>query len=100
MYKRQVGIGDVCVALRCLCGEIVKRTFIAGKKIRQPFIICYIKQVPVVKAGTFELFVIYGKAHGPHKVQPRARGRAGAGDVAGVLGDLRLHQHDIQRFHG
>ena len=39
-----------------------------------------------------------GKAHGSHKVQGGPGDGAGAGDIAGVLGYFRLHQHDVKAF--
>ena len=69
---------------------------VAGKKFIQAAVQGDVQQVPVIQPGALQLFVFNGKAHGPHQVQPRARGGAGACNVAGVLRNLRLHQHDVQ----
>ena len=52
---------------------------------------------PIVEAGALDLTVVETEAEGTHEVQDGAGGQAGATDVAGVPGDLRCHQRDVQR---
>ena len=77
------------------CGEKEKFAAVFCKKFVERVIIGDVEQMPVIETGALKLFVVDLKAHGAHKVQPCARGGAGARDVAGVLGDLRLDHNDI-----
>ena len=87
-----VRVLDVGVALGRFGGKVVERAFVPGKEILQPIIVIDVEVVPVVQPGMLELFVIDGKAHGPHQMQAAGRAGTGAGHVAGVLGDARLYQ--------
>lgn len=55
--------------------------------------------MPVIKARALELCVRDLKAHRPDQMQARARSGAGARDIAGILGDLWLDQHDVECRH-
>ena len=91
-----VGIGYIGIGVLCLCGKIVKLSArVLLKKIVERGILGDVEQIPVIQPGTFELFVVDLKAHRFDQVQTGAGSGAGAGDVAGILGNLRLHQYDI-----
>lgn len=83
------------MAVKALGGEIVEISAVSGEKVVQPVVIAYVKLVPLVEPRPFELLVINDEAHGPHQVEPRAGDGAGAGYVAGVLGDLGLDENDV-----
>ena len=59
-------------------------------------VIADVQKVPVIESGTLKLGVVKFKSHRADKMQPCAGGGAGAGDVAAVLGYLRLDKNDIQ----
>ena len=69
------------------------------KKIVKIFIIGNVQQMPVIKPCAFQLFVVNVKAHRLNKVEPCARCGAGARNVSGVLGNLRLNKDNIKRSH-
>ena len=52
--------------------------------------------MPVIQSGTFELAVVDLKAQGADKVKHTAGDGAGAGNVAGVLRDLRADKHEMK----
>ena len=54
--------------------------------------------MPVIQARTLHPLIVNRKAERLDQVQHAARRRAGAGDVARVLRDLRLNQNNMQ--HG
>ena len=70
------------------------------KKVGKAVIVGYIKLIPVVKSRAPQLAVVYLKAERAHKMKRSTRRRAGAGDVAGILRDLRLHKNDINVSQG
>ena len=53
--------------------------------------------MPVIKAGTFELFVVNMKAHRFNKVEPCTGCGAGSGNVSGVLRNLRFNENNVER---
>lgn len=55
-----------------------------------------VNHVPIIQAGAFHGAVADIEAQGFYEMQAAAGGGAGAGDVAGIHGDLRLHKHDIE----
>ena len=71
---------------------------VPGEEVLQVFVDPNIQQLPVVQPGPLELPVGDLKAQGLDQMQAAAGGGAGAGDVAGVLGDLRLHQYDVEHI--
>ena len=48
--------------------------------------------MPVIQPGAFELFIIDRKTNRADKMQPRARCGACAGDIPGILRDLRFYK--------
>ena len=52
--------------------------------------------VPIVAPRARKVALRDGETHRLHQMQPRADARACACDVPRVLGNLRLHQHDVQ----
>ena len=97
--KHEVGpvrVGDVGVALGRFGRKVVERPGVPGEEVVQTIIIADVQIVPVVQPGVLELPVVDGKAHRPHQMEAAGRAGAGAGHVAGVLRDARLHQHDVQ----
>ena len=99
--KQIAGIGKVTVGIDGAPfgskEEILTR--ITGKEIVKIFILGDIEILPVIETRTLEFFVINGKAHRFHDMKPRSRGGAGAGNVAGILRDLRLDQNKIDSCH-
>ena len=55
-----------------------------------------IHKVPVVQPRALDGAVGNVEPEGLDEMQMRPRRRAGARDIAAVLRDLRLHEHDIQ----
>ena len=88
---RAVGVGDITVLTARLGGE---EEILSARglfeKVVDTVIIGDVDEIPVVEPRSFQIAVGDLKAEGSHKVQPCARSGAGAGDVARVLGDLRL----------
>ena len=66
------------------------------KEVAQIFVVKDLHQMPVVQSGPLNRPVGNVESQRPHQMQAAACGGAGAGDIAAVLGDLRLHQHNIQ----
>lgn len=83
----RLGGKEEVFAARGLCEEIVDAVIVGD-----------VDEIPVIEPGTFEVAVGDLKAEGSHKVEPCARSGTGARDIAGVLRDLRLEQHDVQNF--
>jgi hypothetical protein len=52
--------------------------------------------MPVIQPGPFHGLFGDIEAQGLHKMQHAAGSGAGAGNVAAVLGNFRLHQYDIE----
>ena len=89
------------IVLRGLGGgqpEVILCLRVLSKKRIQVLIVRNVHQMPVIQARTLHGPVGNIKAKGADQVQAAAGGSAGPGNIAGVLRDLRLHQHDIQ--HG
>ena len=55
-----------------------------------------VDEVPVVEASPADGFLVDAEAEGSDEVQRGSGSGAEAGDVAGVLWDLGLDQHDLQ----
>ena len=83
-----------------LGGEVEEGAAVFLKKVGKGSVIGDIQQVPVVQPRPFQLAVVNGEAHGADEVEPGAGDGAGAGDVAGVLGDLRLDENEVEGGHG
>lgn len=96
---RAVGVAHLAVLMARLGGkEEVFAALCLFKKVVDTVIIGDIDKVPVVEPRAFEVAVGDLKAEGSHKMEPCARSGTGARDVAGVLRDLRLKEHNIQYF--
>ena len=54
---------------------------------------------PVVQPGPLEVFVLQRKAQRLDEMQHRAGRGAGAGNIAGILGNFRLVKHDMHGNH-
>lgn len=94
-----VGVAHLAVLVTRLGGK--EEVFAARglcEKVVDTVIIGDVDEIPVVEPGTFEVAIGDLEAEGSHKVEPCARSGTGARDVAGVLRDLRLEQHDVQNF--
>ena len=91
-----VRVAHIGVALRCLGGKIVIGAAVFGKELVQTVVIADVEVVPVIQTCMIELFIIDGKAHGAYQIQPTGSAGTGAGHIAGVLRDARLHQNDVQ----
>lgn len=60
-----------------------------------------LKLLPVIHSGAAEVFVVEGEAEGFDEVEGSGGEGAEAADVAGVLGDFRLEEDDMEaRRHG
>jgi hypothetical protein len=68
---------------------------IAGEKIVQAWINREVYHRPVVQPGPFDRLLTDVEAQRLNEVQSAAGSRAGAGDISGVLGDLRFYQYNI-----
>lgn len=96
---RAVGVAYVAVLAARLGGkEEVFAALGLCEKVVDAVIVGDVDEIPVVEPGTFEVAVGDLEAEGSHKVEPCARSGTGARDIAGVLRDLRLEQHDVQNF--
>ena len=91
-----VRVGNVGMTVAALAGEIKEGAAVLCKKVVQIVVRGDAQQMPVVQPRPFEFFVVYRKSHRPHQMQPRSSAGAGAGDVAGILWNLRLKQDDVQ----
>lgn len=92
----RIGVG----ARRLGRKEIQRIAAVLLKKVGKAVIVGYVKLIPVVKSRAPQLAVVYLKAERAHKMKRSTRRRAGAGDVAGILRDLRLHKNDINISQG
>ena len=94
-----VGVADVGVGMTCFGGEKeVLSALCFFKEIVDTVVVGDVDEVPVVETGSLEVAVGDLEPERSHKVEPCARSGTGAGDVAGVLRNLRLKKHDIQNF--
>ena len=87
------------VVLRGLGGgqpQVCGRLRVLPEQIVQPVVVPHRHQMPVVQPRPLHGAVRDVEAQRPHQMQGAPRGGAGAGDVAAVLGDLRLDQYDMQ----
>jgi len=95
-----VGVLHIGIAVLCLGGEIIDLCIgMLAVEIRQTVVIGNIQLVPVVQSRALQLLVVHGKAHWADQMQRGTGGGAGAGNVAGVLWDLRLMQYDMDMRH-
>ena len=96
---RAVGVADLAVLVLCLGGK--EEVFAAPRffeKVVDRVVIGDFDEVPVVQPRALEVAVGDFEAEGLDQMEPRAGSGSGAGDVAGVLWDLRLEEYDIQNF--
>ena len=98
--KNQVAVVRVAllgIDLSSLCGKKEERVIrMLFQKLLCILIIGDVQIVPVVQTGTLEFFVVDGKSHRSYQMQTRSGAGTGARNITGVLGNLRLKQHDIQ----
>ncbi len=95
-----LGIADVGILIFSLGGEIIDGGIgVLSVKILQTVVVGDIQLVPVIQPCAFQLFVVYGEAHGADEMQRSPRGGAGAGDVARILRNFGLMQYDIDVWH-
>ena len=80
-------------------GEEEKRAGVLSQKVVKVFIIGDVQKMPIIQARALQLAVVDAKTQRLHQVQARAGGGTGAGNVSGVLRDLRLHQYNVQCWH-
>ena len=76
-------------------GEVHPRVGICLQEGIQAGVGAVAHQVPVVQPGPFQVPVAQGEAQRLHQMQHRAGGSAGAGNVAGILRDFRVHQDNV-----
>ena len=96
---RAVGVAYFAVLVTRLGGK--EEVFAARglcEKVVDAVIVGDVDEIPVVEPGTFEVAIGDLEAEGSHQMEPCASSGTGARDVAGVLRDLRLEQHDVQYF--
>lgn len=94
-----VRIGDVGMHMPRLCRKIVEIAAVLPEKIGKTIVIGDVQKMPVIQARALELPVVDFKPHRPDQVKPGAGGRAGAGDISGVLRDFRFHQYNVECCH-
>lgn len=83
----RLGGKEEVFAARGLCEKVVDAVIVGD-----------VDEIPVVEPRSLEVAIGDLEAEGSHKVEPCARSGTGARDVAGVLRDLRLEEHDVQNF--
>ena len=74
-------------------GASARMGFLPGGQV---FPLVDVAGLPVVHSGAGELAGGDGKAEGFDEVEAGTDGEAGAGDVAGVLGDFRFEEDDVE----
>jgi hypothetical protein len=77
---------------------LLRRLRVPGQKLRQVGVLENLHQMPVVQPRPAHRPLRNVEAQGADQVEAAAGGRAGAGDVAAVLRDLRFHEHDVQHM--
>lgn len=60
------------------------------------FIVKNLQLIPIIKTGAFQMPVGDLEAEGLHQMQGAAGGGAGTCDIAGILGNLRLYENDME----
>lgn len=94
-----VGKPSLRICSRSLGGEAEElRIRMLFEEIVKPVVVEYVKAVPVVETGSFQLCIVDGKSERTDQMQCGARGGTGARDVAGVLRYLGLVEYDVY-FH-
>ena len=92
-----VAVFHLMIGVRRLCCRIeVAAVRIFLKKFIQIFIHTHIEQMPVVQTGTLHALIVDSKAERLDQMQHTTCRRTGAGNVAGVLRDLRLDQNNVE----
>ena len=90
------GIFHIAIGMLSLgCKKIEITALVLLEEVFHIVIISQIKQVPIIKPRSFELFIVYLKTHGADNMKPCPRSGAGAGNIACILRDLGLHQNHI-----
>ena len=90
---REVGVHIAHACLRREQPEILIAVF--GKILVDVLIDRDIDQMPVIKSGALDRAVGNVKPERFDQMQPRTRAGTGAGDGAGIVRNLRLHQNDV-----
>ena len=67
-----------------------------GEESGEALVVKDLHQMPVVETRPLHGLLRDVEAQGADQVQLAAGGGAGAGDIAAVLWDLRLHQYDMK----
>ena len=94
--KAVFGVFHIAVGMARLgCEEKEASAFILLQKVFHIIIIGQIKEMPIIKTRSFELFIVYLKAHGADNMKPCTRCGACAGDIACVLRDLGLYKNYV-----
>ena len=95
-----LGVLHVDVAVLSLGGEVVhRRALVLGVEILQPVVVVDVQLIPVIQPRPLHALVVDGEAQRADEVEGRARGGAGAGDVARVLGNFGLVKNDVDVWH-
>lgn len=97
--EKQITVFRVAYVRMSFLGFCRKKEKISGstaEKIGKTFIIGNVQKMPVIQPGSFQLSVIYCKAHRAHQMEPSPGGGAGSSYVPGVLGNFGLHQNDVE----
>ena len=95
-FRRDLlGESDARKGLQALSEEVAERLRRAGLKCRT---VQLTVKDPALRPRPLEPAVLDGKAHRADQVQLRPRHRAGAGNIAGILRDLRLYQHNMKHI--
>ena len=72
------------------------RAGVDGKEVVQAVVDAQVHHAPVVQPRPADGLLADVEAQRLHQMEAAAGGGAGAGNVAGILRDLRLNQHNIQ----
>ena len=71
------------------------RIRVGPKKILITVIDLYRKILPVIHSGSFQMLLVKRESERPDQVKPCTRSNAGAAYIAGILGNLRLMQYNV-----
>ena len=86
---RHFEVGRDVACVRRLVAEV------CGEEGVHVGISAHVRDLPIVETAAFEIFVFPAESARLDDVQDRAGRRAGADDVAGVVGDLGVDQDDV-----
>ena len=95
--KIALAVTYVAVYLGGLGGKEEKPPLgIEGEQLFDAVVIGDIDILPVIQPRALQILIRHFEPQRADEVQTAARGRAGAGDVARVLRDLRFNQYDVE----